>query len=180
MFGANYIKGEVKGQVNGGFDGKTVEFKLTFKHGGAIEFGQSMLKVASMVSRHTSASYCDAPQPCTPQTQPYAPAPPPAYAPPTAGYYGWVPPTNTFPQRPPTDGVYAYDAPPPYPGIDGMVGGAPVMGGASAVGAVGFVNPAQNAGYANGLSSADAKAMEAAQASAPAYCGPSPSFFWLS
>ena len=48
MFGANYIKGDVKGQQGGGFDGKTAEMKLTFKHGGAIEFGQAMLKVASL------------------------------------------------------------------------------------------------------------------------------------
>ena len=48
VFGANFIKGEVKGQPNGGFDTNTVHFKLTFKHGGAIEFGQAMLKVAAM------------------------------------------------------------------------------------------------------------------------------------
>lgn len=33
------------------------------------------------------------------------------------GYYGWVPPTDAFPQHPPTDGVFMTDAPPPYPGI---------------------------------------------------------------
>ncbi|XP_018011474.1 postacrosomal sheath WW domain-binding protein [Hyalella azteca] len=48
VFGANLIKGQVKGQPNGGFDARTVSFKLTFKHGGAIEFGQALLKVAAM------------------------------------------------------------------------------------------------------------------------------------
>uniref|UniRef100_A0A2P2HWP3 WW domain-binding protein 2 n=1 Tax=Hirondellea gigas TaxID=1518452 RepID=A0A2P2HWP3_9CRUS len=166
VFGANYIKGNVKGQPQGGFDNKVVEFRLTFKHGGAIEFGQAMLRVASMASRHMSPSFRDCPPPYTAPSQPYGPAPPPAYAPPTAGYYGWVPPTQAFPARPPPDGVYAYDAPPPYPGVDGMVG---------------FVNPNQTAGaagagavgFTNGLSSADLKAQEAAQsASAPAYCDP--------
>ncbi|KAF2343833.1 GRAM domain, partial [Trinorchestia longiramus] len=48
VFGANYIKGQVKGQPNGGFDTRQVNFSLTFKHGGAIEFGQALLKVAAM------------------------------------------------------------------------------------------------------------------------------------
>ena len=47
VFGANYIKGTVNAQPNGGWTGQA-KFKLTFKHGGAIEFGQAMLKVASM------------------------------------------------------------------------------------------------------------------------------------
>ena len=47
VFGANYIKGTVIAQPNGGWTGQA-KFKLTFKHGGAIEFGQAMLKVASM------------------------------------------------------------------------------------------------------------------------------------
>lgn len=171
VFGANFIKGKVKGQPDGGFDNKQVEIKLSFKHGGAIEFGQSMLKVASMASRHFTPTYRDCPPPYTAPAQPFVPAPPPAYTPPANGYYGWVPPTNVFPQRPPADGVYAYEAPPPYPGINGMVGvGVPPPAG----GAVGFAAPPQtHAGYTNGLSSADAKAMEAAQTgSAPAYCDP--------
>lgn len=175
VFGANFIKGQVKGQPNGGFDARTVEFRLTFKHGGAIEFGQAMLKVASMANRHNPPSYRECPPPYTLPSQPYFPAPPPAYAPPTNGYYGWAPPTTAFPNRPPADGVYVYEAPPPYPGIDGMVGGAGAGAVGGGVGAVGFVNPQAmtHNGYTNGLSSADAKAMEAAQsASAPAYCDP--------
>ncbi|VVC96164.1 unnamed protein product, partial [Leptidea sinapis] len=47
MFGANYIKGKVGAQPNGNFIGE-VKFKLTFKSGGAIEFGQAMLKAAHL------------------------------------------------------------------------------------------------------------------------------------
>ncbi|RXG59875.1 WW domain-binding protein 2 [Armadillidium vulgare] len=109
VFGANYIKGYVKAQSNGGFSGEA-KFKLTFKHGGAIEYGQALLK-------NVNQAWREAPPPYTPPTCPYNYAPPPAYAPPQAGYYGWVPPTTTFPERPPNDGVYMYEAPPPYPGL---------------------------------------------------------------
>lgn len=47
MFGANYIKGKIHAQPNGNFIGE-VKFKLTFKSGGAIEFGQAMLKAAHL------------------------------------------------------------------------------------------------------------------------------------
>lgn len=47
IFGANYIKGKVRAQPNGNWTGEA-RFKLTFKHGGAIEFGQAMLRVAQM------------------------------------------------------------------------------------------------------------------------------------
>lgn len=47
MFGANYIKGKVRAQPNGGWVGE-VKFKLHFKHGGAIEYGQAMLQAASL------------------------------------------------------------------------------------------------------------------------------------
>lgn len=45
VFGANYIKGKVRAQPNGNWVGEA-KFKLTFKSGGAIEFGQAMLKAA--------------------------------------------------------------------------------------------------------------------------------------
>lgn len=45
MFGANFIKGKVRSQVNGNWNGAAT-FKMTFKSGGAIEFGQAMLKAA--------------------------------------------------------------------------------------------------------------------------------------
>ncbi|XP_064121734.1 WW domain-binding protein 2-like isoform X2 [Macrobrachium nipponense] len=145
VFGANYIKGVVKAQPGGGWTGEA-KFKLTFKHGGAIEFGQAMLKVASLASRNMNSSFQDAPPPYTPPAAGWSQAPPPAYAPSAGGYYGWVPPTNTFPDRPPADGVFMYDAPPPYPGISGQNG-------------YGFTG-------ATGMSAADAKAQEAAQSAA--------------
>ena len=37
----------LRGKQDGGWTGEA-KFKLTFKHGGAIEFGQAMLKVASL------------------------------------------------------------------------------------------------------------------------------------
>jgi hypothetical protein len=47
VFGANYIKGSVKAQPNGGWTGEA-KFKLQFKHGGAIDFGKAMLEAARM------------------------------------------------------------------------------------------------------------------------------------
>lgn len=47
MFSANYIKGKIHAQANGNFVGE-VKFKLTFKSGGAIEYGQAMLKAAHL------------------------------------------------------------------------------------------------------------------------------------
>ncbi|XP_071544284.1 WW domain-binding protein 2 [Panulirus ornatus] len=144
VFGANFIKGTVTAQPNGGWTGQA-KFKLTFKHGGAIEFGQAMLKVASLATRNMDSTYRDAPPPYTPPvTTMWAHAPPPAYAPPASGFYGWVPPVGTFPDRPPADGVFTYEAPPPYPGIGGYGGYANATGG-------------------SGFSAADAKAQEAAQ-----------------
>uniref|UniRef100_A0A8D1UZ09 WW domain binding protein 2 n=1 Tax=Sus scrofa TaxID=9823 RepID=A0A8D1UZ09_PIG len=46
VFGANYIKGTVKAEAGGGWEG-SASYKLTFMSGGAIEFGQRMLQVAS-------------------------------------------------------------------------------------------------------------------------------------
>lgn len=47
IFGSNYIKGKVRAQPNGNWVGET-KFKLVFKKGGAIDFGQAMLRAASM------------------------------------------------------------------------------------------------------------------------------------
>ncbi|XP_017779187.1 PREDICTED: WW domain-binding protein 2 isoform X2 [Nicrophorus vespilloides] len=115
IFGANYIKGKVRAQQNGNWVGEA-KFKLVFKHGGAIEFGQAMLHAARLATRMMNGR--EAPPPyVAPETQWYA-APPPAYAPPPQGYYGWVPPTQAFPDQPPSNSVFMTDAPPPYPGIN--------------------------------------------------------------
>lgn len=46
VFGANYIRGVVKAQPGGHWTGEA-KFKLVFKAGGAIDFGQAMVKAAS-------------------------------------------------------------------------------------------------------------------------------------
>lgn len=171
MFSANYIKGKVRAQPNGNFIGE-VKFKLTFKSGGAIEYGQAMLKAAHLASRHMAA---DAPPPpYTPPTGPWYAAPPPAYAPPPQGYYGWVPPYSAFPDQPPPNSVFVSNNPPPYPGVMGA--GYPAgpgfsgIGGAAGPGAAAGT-PTAPPGYPggfgppppSGMSAADAKAAEAAQ-----------------
>eukprot|EP00096_Caligus_rogercresseyi_P002656 TRINITY_DN1487_c0_g1_i1.p1 TRINITY_DN1487_c0_g1~~TRINITY_DN1487_c0_g1_i1.p1 ORF type:complete len:266 (-),score=98.59 TRINITY_DN1487_c0_g1_i1:257-1054(-) len=128
IFGANYIKGGVVAQPNGNFNG-SAGFKLHFKSGGAIEFGQAMLQAAQMASNNYGQH---APPPYTPPGSAWYAAPPPAYRADPRGYQGWVPPTNVFPQQPPANTVYMTDAPPPYPGINGMNGYAMGGGGASA------------------------------------------------
>ncbi|KAM4665167.1 WW domain-binding protein 2 isoform 3-T3 [Discoglossus pictus] len=46
VFGANFIKGHVRAEPGGGWEGSAT-FKLSFPSGGAIEFGQHMLHAAS-------------------------------------------------------------------------------------------------------------------------------------
>jgi hypothetical protein len=112
VFGANYIKGRVKPEPNGNWEGDG-RFKMWFNKGGAIEFGQAMLHAGRMASRFSP------PQPpvYSPPTAGYYQAPPPAYAPPGGQMYEFVP-YQTFPTAPPANSVYMYEAPPPYPGID--------------------------------------------------------------
>ncbi|XP_064616994.1 WW domain-binding protein 2-like [Liolophura sinensis] len=112
IFGANYIKGKVIAEEGGNWQG-TAKFKLKFTSGGAIEFGQAMLRAGQLASRNRPAQ----PPPYTPPAGPFYSAPPPAYYPPQTPYYSWVP-TNTFPTAPPPDSVYMTSAPPPYPGVD--------------------------------------------------------------
>jgi len=156
VFGANYIKGKVLAQPNGGFEGEA-KFKLRFKSGGAIDFGTAMLKAAQMASRNYVQ---DAPPPYTPPSGAWYAAPPPAYTSSPEGYGGWVPPTNVFPEQPPPNSVFMTDAPPPYPGINGYSASAPYMG------AGGFVNPsaggAQGGATGGNMNGSDAKAAEAA------------------
>jgi len=129
MFGANYIKGKVRAQPNGGWIGE-VKFKLHFKHGGAIEYGQAMLQAASIAKRNQQ--YTDDPPAYQPPTGPWHNAPPPMYSPPNGGYYGWMPPTDAFPNAPPANSVYMTDMPPPYPGINTANGYKPTAHDAKA------------------------------------------------
>lgn len=123
VFGANYIKGKVQAQPNGNWMGEA-KFKIVFKHGGAIDFGQALLRVAHMATR--SHNMNDAPPPYVPPQNDWYAAPPSAYAPPPQGYYGWVPPTNVFPDNPPQYSLSMSPDPPPYPGL--IVGGPPQGG----------------------------------------------------
>jgi len=159
IFGANCIKGKVRAQPNGNWVGEA-KFKITFKSGGAIEFGQAMLRAAHLVTR---GARNDAPPPYVPPNAEWYAAPPPAYAPPPQGYYGWVPPRDTFPSNPPPDGVFMTDAPPPYPGLSG--GPQPGVPHQAGGGYPGYPPPpGYPQGGATGFTSpADAKAAEAAQ-----------------
>ena len=56
IFGANYIKGKCRAQPNGNWIGEC-KFKLHFKSGGAIEFGQAMLRAADMGNLYKYNTY---------------------------------------------------------------------------------------------------------------------------
>ncbi|KAG1930464.1 WW domain-binding protein 2 [Pimephales promelas] len=113
VLGANYVKGTISAEPGGGWEGSAT-FKLIFSAGGAIEFGQYMLQVASQASRG---------QPVTGNFGcPYMangayayPPPPPA----NGIYPGPAPPGYVFSGPPPPggawfDGPAAYMPPPPY------------------------------------------------------------------
>ncbi|CAK9827741.1 WW domain-binding protein 2 [Anthophora retusa] len=178
ILSANYIKGKCRAQPNGNWIGEC-KFKLHFQNGGAIEFGQAMLRAARIAQRNGPTN--NDPPPYQPPTSSWYAAPPPAYQAAPTGYYGWVPPTNVFPDNPPANSVYMTDMPPPYPGINapyqgyasvppqGAWGGSqqPVWTPPQQNGAPGWSNPNYNA---QPMSQADAKAAEAAQS---AYYDPS-------
>ncbi|KAI2585122.1 WBP2 isoform 13 [Pan troglodytes] len=117
VFGANYIKGTVKAEAGGGWEG-SASYKLTFTAGGAIEFGQRMLQVASQASRGEvpSGAYGYS----------YMPSGAYVYPPPVAngmypcppGYPYPPPPPEFYPGPPMMDGAMGYvqPPPPPYPG----------------------------------------------------------------
>jgi len=116
VFGANYIKGSVKPEPSGGFTGNA-DFKMTFKNGGAIEFGQALMAAGKSASRYQANM---PPPPYTPPTNiPYAAAQ--AYmAPPGPAPYGFNVPYHVFPEQPPANQVYMVEQPPPYPGVMGI------------------------------------------------------------
>ncbi|XP_078510680.1 WW domain-binding protein 2 [Lissotriton helveticus] len=118
VFGANLIKGSVKAETGGGWEGSAT-FKLVFSAGGAIEFGQRMLQVASQASRGENPSgaygYSFMPNGAYPFSPPDANG---IYPPPPAGYPYASPPTGIYPGPPMMDGAmsYMHPPPPPYPG----------------------------------------------------------------
>ncbi|XP_040294746.1 WW domain-binding protein 2 [Bufo bufo] len=112
VFGANFIKGTVRAEPGGGWEGSAT-FKLIFPAGGAIEFGQHMLQMASQASRGGPP----------PDAFPYMPNGGCAYPPPAAN--GMYPSPTGYPfPPPPTDFYQGHDSymtymhppPPPYPG----------------------------------------------------------------
>lgn len=112
VFGANYIKGEVKSEPNGRWEGQA-KFKLWFNNGGAIEFGQCLLNAGKLASQARAARQFIHTQVNTGNIYP---APPPAYTTLNPSNYGWVP-MDRFPDRPMGDTVFMYEQPPPYAGI---------------------------------------------------------------
>ncbi|PKU30901.1 ww domain-binding protein hypothetical protein [Limosa lapponica baueri] len=84
VFGANYIKGTVKAEAGGGWEGSAT-FKMTFSAGGAIEFGQRMLQVASQAEAKAAEAAASAYySPVNPHNvyMPTDQPPPPPYFPP--------------------------------------------------------------------------------------------------
>ncbi|XP_055384052.1 postacrosomal sheath WW domain-binding protein isoform X2 [Condylostylus longicornis] len=179
VFGANYIKGKCRSQPNGNWTGE-VKFKLYFKGGGAIDFGQALRRAAKTAQ---SNMHNDAPPPYTPPSGPWHEAPLPAYQPPP-GYYGWLPNNENFNQGPPPNSVFMSDNPPPYPGLatpgqgqaqgfaggfvqpqQGYPGAPPPYGGAPQGGYPGYPNGPQPGypGYPN-------------QSGYPGYSGPQPGY----
>ncbi|ELK15964.1 WW domain-binding protein 2 [Pteropus alecto] len=55
VFGINYIKRAMTSETSGGWKGSAL-YKLVFTPGGAIEFGQWMLQVASQVFRRAASN----------------------------------------------------------------------------------------------------------------------------
>lgn len=110
IFGANAIKGKVRGDPEFGFE-------MKFNKGGAIEFGQAMRNAASQAAALARQSGFTAPPPYTsaPAAANYYQASDDVYQP---NYpVGFVLPTQTFPDAPPPGFVYTSDVPPPYPGL---------------------------------------------------------------
>ncbi|KAK2866633.1 hypothetical protein Q7C36_002689 [Tachysurus vachellii] len=117
VLGANYIKGTVSAEPEGGWEGSAT-FKLIFAAGGAISFGQHMLQVASQACRG---------QPVNPNLVcPYMsngayayPPPPPSNSiystgPPPPGYSYPVPPGAFYSNLQDFDGAAASVPPPSY------------------------------------------------------------------
>uniref|UniRef100_A0A0X3PUK1 GRAM domain-containing protein n=1 Tax=Schistocephalus solidus TaxID=70667 RepID=A0A0X3PUK1_SCHSO len=109
-FGANRIEGFVLAESNA-WEGR-LPFSLTFKHGGAIEFGKALLELGTRASKLRN-SYVPPPPP--PMTEYYS-CPPPAYAPPYGDpYYSFMTQHPAF-GPPVPDSLYQSNSLPPYPG----------------------------------------------------------------
>nr|CAG4635622.1 EOG090X0ADZ [Artemia franciscana] len=166
VFGANYLKGKVKAQPNGNFEGEG-KFKLFFKHGGAIELGQAMLAAVTMEKENGFVLLLRVYK--ISKLKKYAPppygffdAPAPAYTPPQGAYYGWSAPAAFVASGPGCKSLYMTSAPPPYPGIGGYT--QPTAADLKAAEAAGWVKGGQMQ-----ASTETAGAFQGVQPSAPAY-----------
>ncbi|MFH4983520.1 hypothetical protein AB6A40_010229 [Gnathostoma spinigerum] len=113
VFGANYLKGVALAQEGGNWSGQVV-WKLSFYKGGCIDFGQALLRAADMANQFRPYN---APPPYTPPNCNFYAAPPSYYMASGGCYNGFQAPVGVFPDHPPANGVFMYEAPPPYAGI---------------------------------------------------------------
>uniref|UniRef100_H3D1T0 WW domain binding protein 2 n=1 Tax=Tetraodon nigroviridis TaxID=99883 RepID=H3D1T0_TETNG len=119
VLGANYIKGTITAEPGGGWEGGAT-FKIVFPAGGAIEFGQYMMQVASQPASRgqpVGASFGGCPYvsngayayPPPPVNGMYPTGPPPGYS------YAHPPAPDGFAPTPPAfEASAAYIPPPPY------------------------------------------------------------------
>ncbi|KAK4475091.1 hypothetical protein MN116_000764 [Schistosoma mekongi] len=118
VIGANYIEGIITAEPNGGWQGEA-KFSLTFKKGGAIEFGTTLIELGRRAC--SSKQYFKPPNAYSSVADmngagQYYACPPPAYsAPYNDPYYGFVRPHEAF-TVPQAETLYQVSAPPPYPG----------------------------------------------------------------
>nr|CAD2181986.1 unnamed protein product [Meloidogyne enterolobii] len=141
IFGANYLHGELIAQPDGNWQGEA-SWRLTFKRGGCIDFGQALLKSEEMTQNYARRPF-DAPPQYAPPAGDYYAAPPTYYW--TGGNYnGYQAPTHVFNEQPPAESVYMWDCPPPYPGMGQAVPNPPPQN--QTVGSVGPSAPPYPAG----------------------------------
>ncbi|XP_048575738.1 WW domain-binding protein 2 [Nematostella vectensis] len=118
IFGANYIKGDVISEPEGGWQGRG-SFRIMFNSGGAIEFAEHFRQAVQTARRPNQVP------PMAPAGQqaafavynnPYPPPPPQPgyyYGPPPQGFYPQYTPGMQMGQPPPYNPP---ENPPPYPG----------------------------------------------------------------
>lgn len=128
MFGANYLEGKILAEDGGGWQG-SAKFEIVFKAGGAIEVGQSLVKMAKnpqmMYISHQPMIYSPGATVLTttpvaqngyyPPQQPYA-------APPPNGYQPTAPPAYNMPSASNPQMPQPY--PQPYPQYNGTANDA--------------------------------------------------------
>ncbi|CAH8625426.1 unnamed protein product [Schistosoma guineensis] len=118
VFGANRVEGIITAEPNGGWQGEA-KFSLTFKKGGAIEFGTTLIELgrrACSAKQHFKPPNAYSSVADMNGAGQYYACPPPAYsAPYNDPYYGFVRPHEAF-TVPQAETLYQVRAPPPYPG----------------------------------------------------------------